>query len=56
MDQVLRKLHSVLLTSAIPLIGVQSVAIITATSEAADGVPTPSVCAKAVNHPAFIYI
>lgn len=45
-----------LLTSAIPFIRVQSKAVITATAEAADGVPTPSIGAQSVYHPAFIYI
>lgn len=50
------QLHSWLLTSAIPLIRVQSVAIVTATAETANGVSTPSIWAQGVYHPAFIYI
>lgn len=42
--------------SAVPLVRVQSIAIITATTEAADGVSAPPVCAQGVYHPAFIYI
>ena len=45
-----------LLTSAIPLVRVQRVAAVTATAEAPDGVPAPSVAAQAVDHPALIYI
>lgn len=45
-----------LLTSAVPFVGVQSKAVVTATAEAADGVSTPSVGAQSVDHPALIYI
>lgn len=47
---------SALLTSTIPFIWVQSISIITATPEAANGVSTPPIWAQGVYHSTFIYI
>lgn len=41
---------------AVPLIRVQSVSIVAAASEAADGVSASPIGAKCANHSAFIYI
>lgn len=47
---------SVLLTSTIPLVKVQSVAVIAATAKATNGVSAPPIRAQSAYHPAFIYI
>lgn len=47
---------SEILTSAVPLIRVQSISIITATAEAPDGVSAPPIGAQSVYHSALIYI
>lgn len=43
-------------TGAVSLIGVQSKAVVAATAETADGVPTSSVGAESVYHPALVYV
>lgn len=43
-------------TGAVSLISVQSIAVVTATTETADGVSAPSVWAEGVYHPALVYI
>ena len=43
-------------TGAVSLIGVQSIAVVTATAETADGVSTSSVRAESVYHPALVYV
>lgn len=48
------QLQSVRLTGAVPLVSVQTIAVITAAAEAADSVSAPSIGAQGVYHPAFI--